>query len=779
MRRRLSLRLFRYVLFEALPFIALTLLLLTTLILAQQVARQSELLFSSTASLFLTLRIIFSLLPGVLVITLPFSLLIGVLMALNRLASDSEIIALQASGLNLLRIAAPLLACGLAGAGASAYLTIHLMPRLITDAKAIRRDLLLQALTTPIKPQTFDTHFPNLLLYIRDIDRESGEWRGIFIVRRNAEKEGDMVVLTANRARLRMTQAAPVELELDLIEGLLLNISSHSPEKQTIVRFTQQEFKISSETPAIAQSIEKERSSQELSLTELHNRGSKGDSPLERRQAQVEWHKRLALPFACLALILVAIPLGTTTTRGAGRTLAFAVGFGLAVLYYLVLLAGQNLSLSGTLPAWLGVWLPNLIGLAGGLTATLNALPKRAPSFSSQIFSSKSPKQKQIKNRIKQRRGLSIRLSASVPLLPPPLISYLVLSEMIKYLGLTSVVLLFTSLVFTLFDLLPYLSRTQLGWAYAAVYLGYLAPQILYYVMPFAVLLALLISHGILARSNQITALLVGGVSSMRLLTLFLCCAAGATVSLFWLSETILPTSNREQDSRYNRIKGKPQEQAIIAFGQRWVQGEDGTIYAYQYNPTTRELLKTTAYYFQGNLLWRLLQVEETVPVNDHNWQIKQGWELSISPSSEVQFSSITPHSPLQLNVPDNNMIFTRVINEASKMNFFELRQYIRYLARLNAPTNSLRVDLEKKLAFPFSCLPLLAIAFPLALRNTKRRTLAGVGLSIIIGFTYWISAGLFESLGRQAFLPPGLSVWGPHALFVSVGIFLFFRLRN
>ncbi|MFN7926355.1 MAG: LptF/LptG family permease [Blastocatellia bacterium] len=778
---RFSFRLFRYVLLEALPFIALTLLVLTMLILAQQVAKQSELLFSSTATLMLSLRLILSLLPSVLIVTLPFSLLIGTLMTLNRLASDSEIIAMQASGISILRLSLPLITCGALGMGASLYLTLSLLPQLVADTKVMRQDLLLRALTAPIKPQTFDTHFPNLLLYVREIEAATGDWRGVFLVRKTATQPppvpvastnapGTTVVLTANRARLRMTQAAPITLELELLDGILVTISDPSPERESATRFSQQSIKLSAaDTPALAQSLE--RGAPELSLSELQKRGSAADSPLERRQALVEWHKRFALPLACLILVLIAIPLGSVSTRMAGRTVAFALGFGLAVLYYLILLAGQNLALSGVLPAEVGIWLPNSLGLFGCLAVHLNALslPSRR---------SLSPKASPHKTLLKNTH-LSNRFQFSLAPLFPSLATYLLLSEMTKYLLLSSLILVITSLVFTLFDLLPALSRSQLGVRYAAIYLAYLAPQIFYYIAPFAVLLALLISHGILARSNQITALMVGGQSPLRLALPFLLCAAGTLVALFLISENVLPTSNREQDARYNRIKGKPAEQATLAFGQRWTQGENGTIYAYQYNNETNKLLNTTAYQVSstGGVLRSILQANETSPLSPQTWQVQQGWQILIQ-EMHISFIPISPAQTAQLTVPDGNQIFSRVINEATKMSFFELRQYIRYLSRLQAPVTSLRVDLEKKLAFPFACLPLIAVAFPLALRNSKRRALAGIGLSIIIGLTYWISASLFESLGRQAFLPPGLSVWGPQALFLTLGIFLSFRLR-
>jgi LPS export ABC transporter permease LptF/LPS export ABC transporter permease LptG len=771
-----SFRLFRYFLREALPFVFLTLLILTVLILAQQITRQSDLLFNSLASLLLSLRIISFLLPGILVITLPFSLLIGSLMALNRLSADNEIIAARASGMNLFQIAQPLLFCGLAGVVISGILTLRVIPSLVSTAKGLRAELLLALLAAPLKPQTFNTQFPNHLVYTRDIDPTTGDWLGVFIIR--SLNQDQSLVLTSQRGRLRMTQASPLSLEIQLTDGLLLSTSVTEPQKQTLTTFEQQEIKLSTETPAIAQALEKDRNTQELSLRQLSTRSSTAPTKQEQRQASVEWHKRFSLPFACLILIILAVPLGLTTARQTGRAVAFTIGFAIAVLYYLILIAGQNFALAGNLPAWLGLWLPNFIGI---LFAAIHYISWPAKRHNSARITSKhnnSPIKKTLKPNFQPRWPFRRPVFLS-------LINYLLVSELIKYFLLSLSILTVTSLIFTLFDLLPSLNRSGLGWQYAAIYLLFLSPQIAYYVTPFALLLAALTAHGVLSRSNQLTALLTTGQSSARLLSPLILCVFIIIAGSLWLSEAVLPFANQEQDARYNRIKGKKLEQSVLALGRYWVRGEDGTIYGFQFNNPSNTLLNTTAYRISisnGRLL-SLLQVQEAQPINEQTWRVARGWQYEINSANHLHFQIL----PLaKLDIPDNFLIipegatlFRRIVNEAAKMSFQELRAHIRYLSRLGVNTSTLRVDLEKKLAFPFSCLPLIVLAFPLAFKTKQRGTLTGVGLSIIIGFTFWIASSFFEGLGRQSFLPPGLSVWGTQALFLALGFFLLFRLRK
>ncbi len=714
------------------------------------------------------------LLPGILIITLPFSLLIGSLMALNRLSSDSEIVAVRASGISLLAISYPIISLGIIGCLLSGICTLYLIPRVATEAKRLKGLLVLQALTTPIKPKTFDTHFKNHLVYVDEVDRTNGNWLGVFILRKSEGKEN--VVLTAKEGKLKLTDLEPISIEIELTDGVLVSSSDSQPEKQNTIRFDHQKIPISEENPAIAKALEKGKLLQELSLSELLKQGKSGEDQRTANQALTEWHKRLALPFACALLVILAIPFGTASSRKGGKAVAFAFGFGLAVLYYLLLLAGQNLALTGSVPAWLGIWLPNIIGVLSLLSFQFS------PALSSSRKSTTTTQSLPVKTLSTSPRRLRFSLFSSARSFGINLINFLLLSELVKYFLFSIIILVGTSLIFTLFDLIPSIAKNNTSWSYTLTYLGYLTPQLAYYVAPFALLLALLSAHGVLAKSQQITAMLTHGVSRLRIAFPVILGALAVMTTLFWVSEEILPSSNREQDFRYNTIKDRKTETTISFAELNWVKSANGSIYGYKLNPVNNHLLNASIYSLsKEKMLAQITQANTTNKLSDTSWEILTGWSYELEGRVNDDFHRITGQQSAQvITIPEGISIFKRLVNEAAKMNFLELKSYITYLSDFGASTTSLRVDLEKKLAFPFSCLPLLMVAFPLALKSSRRGagTLAGIGLSLLIGFTYWITGSLFESAGRQAFLPPGLSVWGAHALFLAVGFFLIFR-RN
>ena len=74
-----------------------------------------------------------------------------------------------------------------------------------------------------------------------------------------------------------------------------------------------------------------------------------------------DFHERLALPFACLAFGLLGLSLAVLSPLGLrGRSWGVILGTAAFLGYYMLYGAVRALGEAGLLPAWLGMWLPNL-----------------------------------------------------------------------------------------------------------------------------------------------------------------------------------------------------------------------------------------------------------------------------------------------------------------------------------------------------------------------------------------------------------------------------------
>jgi lipopolysaccharide export LptBFGC system permease protein LptF len=90
----------------------------------------------------------------------------------------------------------------------------------------------------------------------------------------------------------------------------------------------------------------------------------------DRAWLETKWHGRLAMPWTCLMVVLIALPFGAAS----GRRNVF-VGVASSILIAFSFLALTQLSLAlgagGHMPSWLAGWLPNL--LFGGAALLMTA----------------------------------------------------------------------------------------------------------------------------------------------------------------------------------------------------------------------------------------------------------------------------------------------------------------------------------------------------------------------------------------------------------------------
>jgi hypothetical protein len=128
---------------------------------------------------------------------------------------------------------------------------------------------------------------------------------------------------------------------------------------------------------------------------------------------------------------------------------------------------------------------------------------------------------------------------------------------------------------------------TTLRWSTVGEYLVNLTPSMLYQITPLAVLIAVLVTFGVLNRNSEIIAMKACGISLYRLVIPIVSIAAILALSLFLFDQFYLPQANRKQEALRNIIKGRP-PQTVLHPEQNWIfgqprPGEPGRIFYYQF----------------------------------------------------------------------------------------------------------------------------------------------------------------------------------------------------
>src|SRR5215831_20705377 len=118
----------RYLVREILLPFFLWLLLLTFVLIMPPILQNAEQLIAKGVAWSIVLRVILTLVPQALGITIPMALLLGILVGLGRMSADREFVALQACGVSVFRMFRPIAVLALVGCAATAYDMIVALP---------------------------------------------------------------------------------------------------------------------------------------------------------------------------------------------------------------------------------------------------------------------------------------------------------------------------------------------------------------------------------------------------------------------------------------------------------------------------------------------------------------------------------------------------------------------------------------------------------------------------------------------------------------------------
>src|SRR5438094_6977195 len=170
----------RYLVREIVPPLLLALVGLTFVLMLPPIMGSLAQLIAKGVAWTVILRVLITLLPQALSVTIPMALLFGILFGLGRLSGDREFVALQACGVSVFRVFRPIVLLAVLGCAATAYETIVALPNANQTFREITFGVIASWAEGDIKPRVFFQNFPNRVIYARDIE-PSGGWRDVFL----------------------------------------------------------------------------------------------------------------------------------------------------------------------------------------------------------------------------------------------------------------------------------------------------------------------------------------------------------------------------------------------------------------------------------------------------------------------------------------------------------------------------------------------------------------------------------------------------------------------
>ena len=574
----------RYILREVTAHALIGAGIFTFVLFTRDLGHILELVVRASAPLPSVAEIFFYTVPLALTYTLPMSVLVGILIGLSRLAADSEITAMRASGMGVwsfLRILSIFVLTAWLMAMANG---LYISPRAQAALGHLEDRLKGSQVSFEIQPRVFYEGFPKIVIYVQDVKSAQGAavWKGVFMADLS---DASNPKITLAREGVVVSEG-PERLHLHLIEGSEHETDPKDANHYQISTFQQTDIPI--ELPSTENKADESLPATLMDTRALLEKAGRSD-PISARWYLIEFHRRFALPTACLVLALVGIPLGLSSKKS-GKSGGFVLTILLVFVYYVISLVGVSLARQGKVSPWFGAWLADLAFLGLGLFLLLRA-EKRPLEFSSFRMSRKGTdalRQAAARNRREnafERASTRRRVfSASFP----TLLDDYILRDFFIYLGMILSTFLVLVLVFTLFELLGDILRNKVPATVVAEYLLNVTPYLLYNVAPLVMLLAVLVTFGLMQRSNEITAIKATGTSIYRIVTPVIVAAGVLATGLFFADQFYLPHTNKRQEALHNQIKGKP-AQTYLRPDRRWIFGQNNDIYYYQFFDTDRD----------------------------------------------------------------------------------------------------------------------------------------------------------------------------------------------
>ena len=162
---------------------------------------------------------------------------------------------------------------------------------------------------------------------------------------------------------------------------------------------------------------------------------------------------------------------------------------------------------------------------------------------------------------------------------------------------------------------------------------------------------------------------------------------------------------------------------------------------------------------------------EETL----QRWVCTQGWERNLRGTAIEDYRAFDVATFAWFSEPPT--YFKKEVKQSSEMSYQELRRYIRDLQQSGFDVVRLRVQLEKKFAYPVIALVMAVLAVPFSLSAGRRSTVTGVAVAVGIAVVYWTVSGLLEAMGNISQLPPVLAAWSPDLIFGLLGGYMILKV--
>jgi len=351
-----------YILREFLPTYIGSMVFFSVILLFERLMYFVGLVAKGYANIIELILLIFFSLPPILAVTMPMSTLMGALISVSRLSHDGEILAIKASGIRLSAVFIALYFAGICIGIVSFFLTDKLVPVSNLKFRILYEKLILTNPHMQIYEKSINKINDDVTLLVDYVDEKTGALINITIFERSEGE--DEKTINAQDGHFVTIGVPQSYITLMLHSGSIFLYSKTSKFSSSIIKFEAMKLNIPVES-RVLKSIAK--SPLDMDLKELKVQLSNyPEGSIEHKVYLIEFHKRIAIPFACVLFTFLGIPFIVRKKR-TGKGLGLGIGVVIIFLYYVFFITLERVGKSGVFSPFLTAWLPNILFFIAGL----------------------------------------------------------------------------------------------------------------------------------------------------------------------------------------------------------------------------------------------------------------------------------------------------------------------------------------------------------------------------------------------------------------------------
>jgi lipopolysaccharide export system permease protein len=355
-----------------------------------------------------------------------------------------------------------------------------------------------------------------------------------------------------------------------------------------------------------------------------------------------------------------------------------------------------------------------------------------------------------------------------------------ILREYAKIFSMCFAGLLTIYLVIDFFEKVRRFLRYDVTVVPVITYFALKIPAISFQIAPLAILMATLLTLGLLSRSNEITAMRSCGISLPWISSPFVVFAAGVALVLLLFSSTIIPVASEEAERiRLLQIEKKTTP-LTVNVTQPWARVAADALMQVKEVELGGETIRGIKL-FHFDRAFRLDRMTEAAEARftSEGWVLIDGNQRRFQRDSTVDLTTFT-EQPVDLPLLPVDFV-TSLAGDSETMTFREIRGYVNRFRHEGLSFTRLLTDYYGRLAFPFVTIIMVMVGIALSLRRSGVRggsMAMGIGQAFIVGFCYWTTHSIAIALGRGGILMPILAGWMANILFASFGLYLLLKVR-